>query len=80
LFDIEKGTQLSVSVNTDNAGVFATSLENEYALVVNALERVTNEDGSQKYSFERFSAYVRELIKMSNRQAYTLDGDYSQAD
>jgi len=70
LYDIEIDTQLSISINTDDQGVFATSLENEYSLIVSALERVKNTDGSQKYSFERISAYVRELRRMSNRQTF----------
>lgn len=42
--------QLSVSINTDDQGIFSTSLENEYALMAIALEKEKNEDGTLKYS------------------------------
>ena len=42
--------QLFVSINTDDQGVFNTCLENEYALLVLALQKDLNQDGSRKYS------------------------------
>ena len=37
------------SINTDDKGVFCTSLENEYALMGCALERMRDEQGRKKY-------------------------------
>lgn len=42
--------QITVSINTDDQGVFATSLEKEYALIACALEKKCNDDGSPTYS------------------------------
>ena len=42
--------QITVSINTDDQGVFATSLEKEYALIACALEKKRNDDGSPTYS------------------------------
>ena len=47
---ISKCPQISVSINTDDQGVFATSLENEYALMLQAVERICDEEGNQRYS------------------------------
>lgn len=41
--------QLFVSINTDDQGVFNTYLENEYALMALALEKMEDEDGKKLY-------------------------------
>ncbi len=41
--------QLFVSINTDDQGVFNTYLENEYALMALALEKVKDENGNPVY-------------------------------
>lgn len=41
--------QLFVSINTDDQGVFNTYLENEYALMALALEKMKDENGNPKY-------------------------------
>jgi len=41
--------QLFVSINTDDQGVFNTYLENEYALMALALEKMEDEDGKKIY-------------------------------
>ena len=42
--------QITVSINTDDQGVFATSLEKEYTLISCALEKKRNDDGTPTYS------------------------------
>lgn len=42
--------QVSISINTDDQGVFVTSLENEYALMAAALEEKRDENGEKMYS------------------------------
>lgn len=37
---LEECSQLCVSINTDDKGVFSTSLENEYSLMARALEEM----------------------------------------
>lgn len=41
--------QLSVSINTDDLGVFATSLDSEYSLIAHALRKQKDEYGTRKY-------------------------------
>ena len=41
--------QISVSINTDDKGIFATSLEKEYTLMSLALEKQKTTDGRQKF-------------------------------
>jgi hypothetical protein len=55
---------ISVSINTDDQGVFDTMLENEYALLAYALEKSTNKNGERRYKPEkvyRWIDYIREL-------------------
>ena len=47
-----------VSINTDDQGVFNTCLENEYALLVLALQKDLNSDGSRKYT----DAYIYDWV------------------
>ena len=43
---------LSVSINTDDAGVFSTSIEREYAVMVKALEDKYNKNLSPKQIYD----------------------------
>lgn len=55
---------ISVSINTDDQGVFDTLLENEYALLAYALEKSVDENGQKKYKPEkvyRWIDYIRNL-------------------
>lgn len=40
---------LPISINTDDVGVFDTSLSNEYALIACAMEKMRDEEGKRKY-------------------------------
>lgn len=62
--------QLSVSVNTDDLGVFSTSLENEYALLACALERKKDENGSSVYSKDMVYEWIDNVRKMGNDQSF----------
>lgn len=58
------GMSLSVSINTDDQEVFDTLLENEYALMVLALEKAKDEEGNKLYDIEdiyEWLNYVREM-------------------
>jgi len=46
---IDACPQLFVSINTDDQGVFNTYLENEYALMALALEKMVDQDGNKLY-------------------------------
>lgn len=45
----DSSAQLSVSINTDDLGVFATSLDSEYSLIAQALRKQKDDYGRRKY-------------------------------
>ena len=67
---LEDCPQLSVSVNTDDQGVFATSLENEYALLASALENVTDENGNYVYVKSMIYDWIDDVRRMGNDQSF----------
>ena len=62
--------QISVSINTDDQGVFATSLENEYALMAQALERMCDSKGNQIYSREEIYQWLDRIRKNGIQQSF----------
>lgn len=58
--------QLPVSVNTDDLGVFDTSLENEYALLYGCLRQRTDSNGSPLLTDDAILAYLDHLRMMGN--------------
>lgn len=67
---LEECSQLCVSINTDDKGVFSTSLENEYSLMARALEEMKKEDGSPKYSREEVNSWLDAIRRMGNMQSF----------
>ena len=65
--DSEKA-QLEVSINTDDLGVFDTSIENEYALLLNALCRQRHYAGN--YNDEKVYAYLEHVRKKSLQMSF----------
>lgn len=65
--------QLSVSVNTDDQGVFSTSLENEYSLLANALENAVDEDGHYIYNRTMIYSWIDDIRKMGINQSFLVD-------
>jgi len=71
--DIEKlkeCPQANVSINTDDKGVFRTSLENEYALMACALEKVRDEKGNMVYNRQMIFQWIDNIRKMGNLQSF----------
>lgn len=64
--------QLSVSINTDDQGVFSTYLENEYALMALALEKKLDEDGNRQYSNTSIYRYLDRIREMGREQSFLL--------
>ncbi|MBQ7295147.1 MAG: hypothetical protein IJW86_03015 [Clostridia bacterium] len=67
---IKNCPQLSVSINTDDQGVFDTSLEYEYALMASALINVKDDSGKNKYSPSQVYEYLDCVRKMGNVQSF----------
>lgn len=62
--------QLRVSINTDDLGVFDTSIENEFALIYSALQQDTDEDGRQKIGDQQICAYLEQLREMGHEMTF----------
>lgn len=62
--------QLSVSINTDDQGIFSTSLENEYALMAIALEKEKDENGKPKYNSSMIYEWLERIRQMSIGQSF----------
>jgi len=68
--EIENCPQLSVSINTDDQGIFGTSLENEYALLYKALDKETDEEGEQLYNSTMIYDWLDRIRKMGVEQSF----------
>lgn len=75
---IAENPQISVSINTDDQGVFDTSLEYEYALIAAALMKQRNTDGTPKYSAAQVYDYLDNIREMGKVQSF-FSPKYSQS-
>ncbi len=62
--------QLSVSINTDDQGVFDTSLENEYALLACCMAKARYPDNSRRYSRDDVYQYLEHIRQMGQEQSF----------
>lgn len=62
--------QLFVSINTDDKGVFYTSLENEYSLMACALEKERDADGKYLYNQQMIYDWLDAIREMGNQQSF----------
>jgi len=62
--------QLNVSINTDDQGIFVTSLENEYSLMAYALEHKCDEKGKELYAREMIYDWLANVKQMGNKQSF----------
>lgn len=60
----QKSTQMQVCVNTDDLGVFDTSIDFEYALLAKALEDLRDENGERLYSRVEIMQYLDNVRRM----------------
>lgn len=70
---IKECPQISVSINTDDQGIFGTYLENEYALVALSLEKQVNEDGEKKYTPSMIYDWINRVREMGLEQSFNID-------
>lgn len=66
----EKNMSLSVSINTDDQGVFDTLLENEYALMTLALKKSKDKDNQPLYDIEDIYEWVDYVREMGLEQSF----------
>ena len=62
--------QIRVSVNTDDQGIFDTSLENEYALLFGALSAQRDSEGRPLHGHDEILAYLDHLRIMGNDMVF----------
>lgn len=72
-------SQLNVSINTDDAGIFSTSLENEYGFMALALEKAKDADGKLLYKREKIYTWLDNIRKMGLRQTFLSDEEMKRA-
>lgn len=63
-----------VSINTDDQGVFDTSLEEEYALIECTLRKMKNSDQNPMYNDEEIYGYIERLQKNGFSQVFPQAG------
>jgi adenosine deaminase len=77
LLDTSECPQLSVSINTDDLGVFDTTLENEYALLALSLEKQKKPDGNSVYKHTDIYKWLDNIRKMGLAQSFLLSDNSS---
>lgn len=63
--------QIHVSINTDDAGVFSTSLRNEYSLMAKSLEQMRDKEGNFCYKKDRVYDWLNHIREMGNEQSFS---------
>lgn len=66
---------LAVTVNTDDLGVFSTSLPNEYSLLALALLKLKNSDGTPCYSTQDVYDWISRVIDNGYKFTFHKYGD-----
>ena len=66
------GNNISVSLNTDDQGVFDTSLENEYSLLVECMSNMRDEKNKRLYSDDTIYKYLDHIRTMGISQTFQL--------
>lgn len=67
---INESPQLSVSINTDDMGVFSTKLDNEFSLMALALELKKDENGKCIYDKSTVYNWIDDIRKFGLRQSF----------
>lgn len=75
---LEECEQLNVSINTDDQGVFNTSLENEYAYMALALEKAKDLEGKPLYRKSMIYAWIDDVRKMGIRQTFLSERELGE--
>ncbi len=70
LKDTQRNACLSVSINTDDQGVFDTMLENEYALMALALKKAKDDKHQSLYDIEDIYEWIDYVRKMGLEQVF----------
>ena len=78
--EINDCPQIPVCINTDDQGVFSTYLENEYALLALALEKMKDENGNKKYNRTMVYQWIDNIRKMGLHLSFSNADNYKWQD
>lgn len=65
---------LCVSINTDDRGVFATSLRNEFSLIAVSMYKQTDVNGNRLWTDVQIEEYIRRIAYYGNLSRFTIKG------
>lgn len=65
-----KGHSIQISINTDDRGIFATSLQNEYSLIAASMHKQMDEQSHPKYSADEINQYIKRIIDHSQNMRF----------
>lgn len=68
---------LAVTVNTDDLGIFATSLPNEFSLLTLALLKTKDANGTPRYSSREVYDWIRLVIENGHKYRFPRKGEIS---
>jgi len=71
--EINECPQINVSINTDDLGVFTTTLYNEFTLMAYALENKKHPDGSYLYKKDMVYDWIDHIRDMGNMQSFNRE-------
>ena len=72
---LKSSSQIWVSINTDDQGIFNIKLENEYAFIARALEKKVDENGEKMYSKSMIYDWLDKIRKMGLNQSFLTVND-----
>lgn len=64
--ETDNSQSLMVSINTDDKGIFFTSLTNEYSLIAAALRKKKDLNGQRKWTDAQIETYLRKIAHYGN--------------
>ena len=64
---------INVSINTDDRGIFATNIRNEYSLITLAMMKMKDENGHRKYNDETIYNYIERVRANGMIQRFKVD-------
>lgn len=70
--------QISVSINTDDMGIFSTSLQNEYALIARALEQIEDNKGIPLYTKQQIYKWLEDVRRMGQDMSFSNLGSRTE--
>ncbi len=69
-YNIKQDYQISVSINTDDRGIFDTCIEREYALLALAVEKSKNEENKERYNSRAIYEWLEHIRTLGFEQRF----------